>query len=135
MSFDIPGPYNYSSCTISFPGGAVVKNHFASAGDAKDACLISGGEDPWRRKWQSTPVFLPGKFHGQRNLVGYSPYGWIWSDTTEGLTCPIDFLEIIPESLSNVLMRIGFHLCDRNALLSHREVALPFLPEFLDSAI
>ena len=30
---------------------------------------------PWRRKWQSTPVFLPGKSHGQRHLVGYSPWG------------------------------------------------------------
>ena len=28
---------------------------------------------PWRRKWQPAPVFLPGKFHGQRSLVGYSP--------------------------------------------------------------
>ena len=28
---------------------------------------------PWRRKWPSTPVFLPGKPHGQRNLAGYSP--------------------------------------------------------------
>ena len=31
------------------------------------------GRIPWRRKWQATPVFLPGKFHGQRKLVGYSP--------------------------------------------------------------
>ena len=30
---------------------------------------------PWRRKWQPTPVFLPGKSHGQRSLVGYSPQG------------------------------------------------------------
>ena len=30
---------------------------------------------PWRRKWQATPVFLPGKSHGQRSLVGYSPWG------------------------------------------------------------
>ena len=30
---------------------------------------------PWRRKWQPTPVFLPGKVHGQRSLVGYSPWG------------------------------------------------------------
>ena len=30
---------------------------------------------PWRRKWQPTPVFLPGKFHGQRSLAGYSPRG------------------------------------------------------------
>ena len=28
---------------------------------------------PWRRKWQPTPVFLLGKFHGQRSLAGYSP--------------------------------------------------------------
>ena len=31
-----------------------------------------GWEDPWRRKWQPTPVFLPGKFQGQRSLVGCS---------------------------------------------------------------
>ena len=30
---------------------------------------------PWSRKWQPTPVFLPGKFHGQRSLVIYSPQG------------------------------------------------------------
>ena len=33
------------------------------------------GKIPWRRKWQPTPVFLPGKSHGQRSLVGYSPQG------------------------------------------------------------
>ena len=31
------------------------------------------GKIPWRRKWQPTPIFLPGKSHGQRSLVGYSP--------------------------------------------------------------
>ena len=31
------------------------------------------GKTPWRRKWQPTPVLLPGKSHGQRTLVGYSP--------------------------------------------------------------
>ena len=31
------------------------------------------GKIPWRRKWLLTPVFLPGEFHGQRSLVGYSP--------------------------------------------------------------
>ena len=30
---------------------------------------------PWSRKWLPTPVFLPGEFHGQRSLVGYSPWG------------------------------------------------------------
>ena len=35
---------------------------------------------PWRRKWQPSPVFLPGEFHGQRSPAGYSPWGcksWI----------------------------------------------------------
>ena len=35
-----------------------------------------GQEIPWRRKWQPTPVFLPGESHGQRSLVGYSPWGF-----------------------------------------------------------
>ena len=40
------------------------------------------GKIPWRRKWQSTPVLLPGKSHGQRSLVGYSPWGRKELDTT-----------------------------------------------------
>ena len=36
---------------------------------------------PWRREWQPTPVFLPGKSHGQRSLVGYKPRGCKESDT------------------------------------------------------
>ena len=38
---------------------------------------------PWRRKWQSTPVFLPGKFHGQRSLAGLQSMGSQESDMTE----------------------------------------------------
>ena len=41
------------------------------------------GKIPWSRKWQPTPVFLPGKFHGQRSLAGYSPWGLEKSDMTE----------------------------------------------------
>ena len=37
----------------------------------------------WRRKWQPTQVFLPGKSHGQRSLEGYSPWGHKESDMTE----------------------------------------------------
>ena len=40
----------------------------------------------WRRKWQPTPVFLPGKSHRWRSLAGYSPWGRKQSDTTERLT-------------------------------------------------
>ena len=38
---------------------------------------------PWRRKWKPTPSFLPREFHGQRSLVGYSPWGCKESDVTE----------------------------------------------------
>ena len=38
---------------------------------------------PWRREGLPTPIFLPGEFHGQRSLVGYSPQGRKESDVTE----------------------------------------------------
>ena len=38
------------------------------------------GKIPWRRKWQPTPVFLPGKYHGQRSLAGCSLWGLRESD-------------------------------------------------------
>ena len=38
---------------------------------------------PWSRKWQPTPVFLPGKFHGQRRQMGYGPWGHKELDMTE----------------------------------------------------
>ena len=37
----------------------------------------------WRREWLPIPVFLPGESHGQRSMVGYSPWGLKKSDTTE----------------------------------------------------
>ena len=43
------------------------------------------GKIPWRRKWQPTPEFLPGKFHEQRSLAGYSPWGGKESNTTKQL--------------------------------------------------
>jgi len=42
-----------------------------------------GWEDPQRKKWSPTLIFLPGKFHGQRSLAGYSPWGHKESDMTE----------------------------------------------------
>ena len=47
-----------------------------------------GGEDPWRRKWQPTPVLSSGKSHGLRSLIGHSPWGREESDTTEQLHFP-----------------------------------------------
>ena len=40
------------------------------------------GKIPWKRNWQPTPVFLPGKSHGQKSLVGYSPWVTKQSDMT-----------------------------------------------------
>ena len=62
----------------------VLKNPPVNAGDVRDEGLIPGlGRFPWRRTWQPTPVFLPGEFHGQRSLVGYSPWGCKELDTTK----------------------------------------------------
>ena len=53
-----------------------------------------GWEIPWRRKWLPTPVFLPGEFHGQKNLVGYSPWGHTESDTIEWRTLSLRIWKI-----------------------------------------
>ena len=44
---------------------------------------------PLRREWQPTPVFLPGEFHGQRNLAGYSSWGCKQLDRTNTFTIVI----------------------------------------------
>ena len=68
---------------MGFPGSSEVK---ASACNAGDPGLIPGlGRFPWRRKWQPTPVLLPGESHEQRSLVGYSPRGRKESNVTERL--------------------------------------------------
>ena len=47
---------------------------------------------PWRRKWQPTPVFLPGKSHEQRNLVDYSPWDYKQSEVTEPFTFSLSWV-------------------------------------------
>ena len=66
---------------------------FPRGSDGKSICLQCGrpgfdpwvGKIPWRRKRQPTPVLMPGKSHGQRSLIGYSPWGRKESDTTKWL--------------------------------------------------
>ena len=60
-----------------FPGGSLVKNPPAIAGDVGSipGKRLEKGKNPWRRKWQPTPLFLPGKSLEQRSLAGYSPWG------------------------------------------------------------
>ena len=62
---------------LGFPGGSVVKNPAANIGDSVRSL---GQDQPWKRKWQLTSVFLLGKFHGQRSLAGYNPWGHKESD-------------------------------------------------------
>ena len=74
--------YRSAPLLLGSPGGSVVKSASLIAQLVKNPlqCRRPGfdswfGKTPWRRKWQSTPVYLPGESHGQRSLVGYSPWG------------------------------------------------------------
>ena len=69
----------------------MVKNLPANAEDARDMDSSPGLGRSSRinRKRQLTPVFLPGKFHGQRSLVGFSPWGCKEWDTTERLNTQV----------------------------------------------
>ena len=67
-----------------------------------------GGEDPWRRKWQPTPVLLPGKSQGRRSLIGYSPWGCKESDATE---------RVIIIILFNMLSRLVIAFLSRSKCL------------------
>ena len=62
------------------PGGSEDKTSAYNVGDSGS---IPGRKSSWRRKWQPALVSLPGKPHGQRSLVGYSPWGRKELDTTE----------------------------------------------------
>ena len=72
----------------------MLKLPFPGDSDSKEICLQCRRPGlnprvrkiPWKREWLPTPVFLPGEFHGQRSLVGYSHWGCRESDTTEQLT-------------------------------------------------
>ena len=83
----------FVSLLWGFSGGSVIKN------PPTNQCRRHGFNPwirkiPWRRKCLLTLVFLPGEFHGQRSLVGYSPWGRKESDTTEQLTRSLSLLEL-----------------------------------------
>ena len=75
------------------PFSSSVCNHLPGGSDGKASAYNVGrprfdpwvGKILWRRKWQPTPVLLPGKSHAQRIVVGYRPLGRKESDTTEWL--------------------------------------------------
>ena len=59
--------------SLGFPGGSHGKEFACNAGDSGSIPRLA--KISWRREWPLTPVFLPGEFHGQRSLVGYTPWG------------------------------------------------------------
>ena len=78
---------------MGFPGGAVVKNPPTSAGDAGDLVFYPWiKEIPWIRKWQCTPVFLSGNFHGWSTMVGYTFWSHRESDTTQQLSTKMELI-------------------------------------------
>ena len=81
----------------------------------KDACSLEG-----RRQWQPTPVFLPGKSHGWRSLVGYSPWGSKESDTTKQLHFHFmrqTFVSKVMSLIFNMLSRLVITFLPRNKCL------------------
>ena len=63
----------------------------------------------WRREWQPAPVLLPRESHGQRNLTGYTPWGWKESDTTKQLThTHYTYLYMFPDT--HVQFSLDMHL-------------------------
>ena len=63
-----------AACYAVYPGSASGKEPACQCRRHSETWVWSlGWEDPWRRAWKPTPVFLPGESHGQRSLVGYSP--------------------------------------------------------------
>ena len=94
---------------------------------------LSLGRFSWRRKWQPTPVLLPGKLHGLRSLVGYSPWGHKESDMSELL----HFHFLIPEaksSSSEITNLTSFiESYQRGALISCTVLHIPGIYNYLVS--
>ena len=70
---------------MGFPHNSVGKESACNAGRRRFDSWVR--KNSWRRKWQSTPVFLPEKSHERRNLAGYSPWGHRESMAFPLLTC------------------------------------------------
>ena len=64
------GGINLPDFRLSYKGASLVAQTVKHLSAMQETWVV---KIPWRRKWQPTPVFLPGKSHGQRSLMGYSP--------------------------------------------------------------
>ena len=120
---------------MGFPGGSVVRNLPANrrivCWQLSVDCLLPihlqeirvwslGWEDPWRRKWQPTPVFLPGKSHGHGSLVGYSPWDCkrIWHNLVtkqqQSVHMSIPISQFIPSTLTPLESMFVLYICFSN---------------------
>ena len=108
---DLRGLLVISKRGMGFPGGGSGEESACQCRRQKRP-----GFDPWigkipqRRKWQSTPVFLPRKSHGQKSLAGCSPQGLKESDTTE-----------VTQYLAHVFVKAGAKLSISVAIVSSRD--------------
>ena len=76
--------FSYSSSDSVWPLSSLVAQLVKNLPAMQETWVQSlGREDPWRRAWQPTPVFLPGESRGERSLVGYGLWGRKEPDTTE----------------------------------------------------
>ena len=80
------------------------------------------GKVSWRRAWKLTPVFMPGESHGQRSLVGYSPYGRKESDVTERI---LQMKKLKIRKLRNLLNCSKHLLSSDDSLLWNRHTLIP----------
>ena len=100
--------------------GLCLNPDFPGGSDGKESAC-SARFDPWfgkipgRRKWQSTPVLLPGKFHGQRSLAGYCPWGRKESDMTEWL----HFLFCVLTKWLQACLSLSFLICNMVIILQY----------------
>ena len=100
---------------LGFPGGSEIKVSAC-------ICLQCGRPDfdpwvrniPWRRKWQPTPVFLPGECHGRKSLVGYSPWGRKESDMNLGTFLVVQWLGLCASPTEGVSL-----IPDQKTQISH----------------
>ena len=108
-----PGMLGYRA-----PPCETMKESACNAGDA--GSIPGSGRSPWRRKWQPTPVFLPGKSHGHGSLVGYSPWDCkrIWHDLVtkqqQSVHMSIPISQFIPSTLTPLESMFVLYICFSN---------------------
>ena len=102
-----------------FPGSSDSKEPACNVGDRVQ---FLGQEDPWRREWLTTPVFLPGEFYGQRNLVDSSTCSHKDSDTTEQPTLSLVSFHVLIKIEKKI--KLAFPRCKCIFKVSHYKLTI-----------